>query len=229
MAHPSRAFEFSASEDTSGVWDRSPGRGREQHLVLERGVPRHSEPVIVVEDQRRGNRVSLDLFQGDRCTQKIGSLFDPVHRGAVRRQSDGLRLGLYITDQIVRRGRLRVKSDVARSWSRCRRAPGARSTAQAGRVPEEQLDEGAQQARGSARSGGAATTQQDQYYFEHADELAPKAATSSAKKRAQGSRRTRSAGRSHFYPPRTISTVTGRTWPKLAVESGCRSSRGRQA
>jgi PAS domain S-box-containing protein len=116
-AHPARCFEFSTSEDTTGVWDPDRLAQAVSNLVSNAVSYGRAESPIVVKVADEGPRVSFSINnQGDPIpAEKMGHLFDPFNRGesASRRRSDGLGLGLYITDQIVRahRGRLTVKSD----------------------------------------------------------------------------------------------------------------------
>ncbi len=116
-AHPSRSFEFSASEDTTGVWDPDRLAQAVSNLVSNAVNHGRAESPIIARVIDEGPRVGFSINNQGEPTpaEKIAHIFDPFHRGASAGggRSGGLGLGLYITDQIVRahRGRLTVESD----------------------------------------------------------------------------------------------------------------------
>ncbi len=98
-------------QDTSGVLDPLDVCCAVEQPGLERGVPRAARVLDRGQiDEAVAARLLRSGNQGDPIpAEKIAHPFDPFHRErAPSAGTDGLRPGLYITDQIVRahRGRL---------------------------------------------------------------------------------------------------------------------------
>jgi PAS domain S-box-containing protein len=108
-----RAVDFECEGDVIGYWD--PHRLAQAISNLVGNAFQHSAPGSRVRVSVRpdDDTVTLDVHnEGDIAAEVLPTIFDPFRRGLKQHKSEGLGLGLYIADTIVRAhdGQLDVRS-----------------------------------------------------------------------------------------------------------------------
>lgn len=111
---PDRRVESTVLGDTHGHWDEQRIAQLAANLIT--NALNHGTPTgvvrVTVDGERSGDVVLQVANDGEIPADRIAGLFDPFSRGPQDRQREGLGLGLYIVDQIVRahHGRVDVTS-----------------------------------------------------------------------------------------------------------------------
>jgi signal transduction histidine kinase len=116
LLHPARGLDVDAEGSLQGAWDA--GRLRQLATNLLANALKHGdadEAIRVVLDGRDEGEVRLVVRNGGEIAQaQLATLFDPFHGGErYGRRHEGLGLGLFIAQQIVRahQGSIEVTSD----------------------------------------------------------------------------------------------------------------------